>query len=770
MAIEVTWGPSFPTSILVWVVSVELMALAVLPLAIRLWRDFPGPAVALSKPVGLIVVGYVAWLLSMLGFLRFGQSATIAVALGVGLLCWWLWWGEAIAAARRSRPALAAFEAVFLLALSCATVIRAYNADIVGQEKFMDFALMNTFLAATDLPAEDPWLAGYGVPYYHLGYLILAMPAKLAGTAGPIAYNLAVAFVFAATFAGAAALVYALVRRDGDCSDVGLDGRALAYGVLGGMLVTIVGNLEGALELGAAGGFGDASFWRAVGVKGLVASPAEGIGTGGAWWWRASRVIPNIEPDGITEFPYFSFILGDLHPHYTALPLDLVVLALAMVVWTRGRAALGVPGLLTAALLLGVIVAANTWDAPVFWGVLCAAFAYDAVRRWRAGERRFDAVVRAALPFVLAPILISPYLFGYSSQQLGIGLVRERTPLASMAILFGPLLATAALFAAWAIARQSGRLPLSESRSAADRAIALLALAALVVLALRSEWTIAVLASLAALVVLGGVACIRGAVGERGDGRSVQFCWLLAAAGVAILLGVEIVFLRDLFGTRMNTVFKFHYNAWLLLGLVAAAGLGLMRSTTQGVGVAPAWRVAAGAALVLFVPGMVYPVAATWAKSGAFRGDPTLDGARFLARSRPGDADAIRWLRANAVGRPVVVEATGPDYQEFARVSTFSGLPTVVGWIGHEAQWRGERIDYGRRERDVEAMYRGESRDEIARLARPYRARYLFFGSLERDRYGDEAGQRLGRLLTPAYARGGTIVFNVPIDAGGGSQ
>jgi uncharacterized membrane protein len=94
-------------------------------------------------------------------------------------------------------------------------------------------------------------------------------------------------------------------------------------------------------------------------------------------------------------------------------------------------------------------------------------------------------------------------------------------------------------------------------------------------------------------------------------------------------------------------------------------------------------------------------------------------------------------------------------------VSTFSGLPTLIGWVGHELQWRGERPEYGVRQQAVDRIYRAENRDEIERIARQYHVKYVFFGSLERAKYGPETQGRLDRLLTTAYSRGGTTVYSV---------
>src|SRR5262249_22479505 len=117
----------------------------------------------------------------------------------------------------------------------------------------------------------------------------------------------------------------ALLPQARAASGTRLDPAAFAFGLLGGALTMMVGNLTAVFELIAARGWGSEVFWAAVGVKGLgpVLSPTF-LPVEGGWWWRSSRVIPNIPPDGITEFPYFSFLLGDLHPHYMAIPFVLL--------------------------------------------------------------------------------------------------------------------------------------------------------------------------------------------------------------------------------------------------------------------------------------------------------------------------------------------------------------------------------------------------------------------------------------------------------------
>jgi len=785
---------------IVWLLTVQALGVAVLPLTVRVFGGLPDRGYGLSRVVGLVVVGWLVYLTAMLGFTAYvgGTVAVLGLLAGVAL---WAAWGRACLEAFRTRAGLiAAEEIAFLLIFGLGTFVRAYNADIVGQEKFMDYAFMHALLRTTNLPAEDMWLSGFAMPYYYLGYFLVGLPAKIAGTPGPLAYNLAVVLVFASGFGAALSIVYGLVATarcadphvrtplpvaggeevastlttEGDvdapvavvvtpvrgrAQGTRLDLAAFAFGLLGGALTMIVGNLTAVFELIAARGWGSADFWAAVGVKGLepLVSPTW-LPVDGGWWWRSSRVIPNIPPDGITEFPYFSFLLGDLHPHYIAIPFVLLIVALAGSRWLDEERWPDLPSLVLGGVALGTLIPASTWDVPSFWGLYLAAAVGDAWRREGSRQKVLARLPALALPVVVAFLIAVPYFVGYQSQPLGLGVVNDRTPLISMLILFGPALVVSALFAAWLISRGDD----SSDDTRAGLGWALLVIGLLLMgLSALGEAMFALLAAVLLALAAGWFRLANARV-ARDVAPSALFCCLVTAWALCILIGTELVFLRDLFGSRMNTVFKFQYHVWLLLGVAAASALGLIRrSRSSGTG----WRaVALAVAVLVLVPGLVYPLGATWTKSNGFRGEPTLMGDRFLERGNQADHRAIEWLRQNAPGRPVVVEAVGGDYSDHARVSTFSGLPTLLGWVGHELQWRGDRPEFGRRQQAVDAVYRATTRDEIARVAELYRIRYVFFGALERAKYGPETQGRLDTLVTVAYSRGGTTIYLVDTD------
>ncbi|MFN8522033.1 MAG: DUF2298 domain-containing protein [Chloroflexota bacterium] len=741
---------------LLWLVALEATSIATLPLLTRVFGAIPLLAACVGRSFALMVVGYLAWLLAMLGVLGYSSVSTAVLTGAIGLVTWAALGREALVWLRAQRAALALGVAAFYVPFVLGVVVRAYNADVIGQEKFMDMALFNALLTAQSLPAEDPWLAGFGMPYYYLGYLVLGIPSKLAGTTPAVGYNLALTWVFAAGFAGACGVASSLVDGAGRGH---ARARALTTGALGGTLVMIAGNLEAVFELVAARGLGSTAFWQAVAIKGLPAPPSPDLlPSDGSWWWRASRVIANIQPDGITEFPYFSFILGDLHPHFTALPLLMTVLAVARVGLER-RFALGAIDRLSVAGLLGMVVGYNTWDLPLTWGIFTLAeLSHTALVS--TDIRSFIRNLRGlGMTLVAAPLMMLPYFVGYESQSLSLGLVREPTPFVSYLILFGPSTALAVIWRVWQRTSQPASGRWRQTLTPETVIVAATALG----LVWRGYPTLALLIVVLALTIrLAWRIATSGEEDNAADKaigpRAATAALMVVAFG--ILAGVELIYLHDSFGSRMNTVFKFHYNAWALLGIASAAAVGGL----AGIDSSGRRLQMLGAPVValLLVGGLVYPVGATWTKSGGFQGRPTLDGARFLREQNPGDYAAIEWLRRNTEGRPVVVEAAGNDYEEFARVSTFSGLPTVIGWIGHELQWRGTRHDYPRRQRDVDEMYRAAALPDLLDRARPYNARYMFFGSLERARYGPSVERTLTRFLPIAFIRDGTVIFEIP--------
>jgi hypothetical protein len=300
-------------------------------------------------------------------------------------------------------------------------------------------------------------------------------------------------------------------------------------------------------------------------------------------------------------------------------------------------------------------------------------------------------------------------------------------------------------------------------------------------LRLATPWTWLVLAGLIAWangVVWAGLG--RGAEEQRSGGAEEQreiltvsprphillspdlFAVLMIALALVLTLIPEFVYLRDLFGTRMNTVFKFYYQAWVMLALAAAFGVSRLAGREVS------WALKAPALLltILLTAGsLVYPLAAIPSKAGDFRGQATLDGLAYLRQGSPADVAAIEWIRANVPPDAVVVESTGGSYspEGAGRISMSTGNPTLLGWDFHERQWRGgvyDRLAAGRPEA-LDQIYRTTRPEELPKLLEKWGVDYVLIGALERRKFGitDATLARFDRVLTRVYDKDGVRIY-----------
>jgi YYY domain-containing protein len=219
---------------------------------------------------------------------------------------------------------------------------------------------------------------------------------------------------------------------------------------------------------------------------------------------------------------------------------------------------------------------------------------------------------------------------------------------------------------------------------------------------------------------------------------------------------VEFVYLRDLFGTRMNTIFKFYFQAWMLLALSSAFCVYYVAGRGRGDWARSLWLAGFGA---LFLAGMVYPLAAGYTKAGGFQVEPTLEGTAYMANHNPDDHAAIRWLNENVEGAPVILEATGGSYSYYARVSSQTGLPTLLGWDFHEVQWRGTGEEGNKRKPDIETIYGSLDAQAALTLMDKYDIRYVYVGSLERSHYPAAALNKFDYIMDVVYQQGSVTVY-----------
>ena len=777
--------------VLIWFIAVQIAGIAAFPLLFRLLPRIPDRGYSVSKPLGLLLLGYLSWILSQLYVLPSTQLTLAlvlaAMAAAAGAYAWQR--RRRLAAFFRAEwRAVLAVELVFLALFAGWALFHAHDPAISHTEQPMDFSFLNASVRAYYGPPEDPWLSGESVSYYYFGHWTAGALAELTGTATQVAYNLALASTAALTGTAAFGLAFNLAQWPRGWRR-GWRRLAIGAGLLAALLLTICANLEGMLELLRAAGGGSAALWSWLAIDGLQpeAGAAAWRPDGSWWWWRASRVI-NTFVDGrgidftIQEFPAFSYILGDLHAHVTSLPLVILFLTLCLGLFTyrdmaplRRRAG-RLPGIRWApvallgllGLTLGGVAFTNMWDLPVF----AAAFLGLAFLRSyaRTGGNFATAGLRAApvaaVVIGLAFLFFLPYHLSFTSQFSGLHPVQDATTRpVHFAIVWGLLLFAAVPFVLYSFWQTSG-LVKSSVPAAMAVLIGFLPYLAWYFLHLENggqvgDWwsRLAHVLPLAVLIVIAAYSALWHA--SRRSPPAMVFALALSTLGLVLITVPELVFVGDLFQTRMNTVFKLYYQGWLLLS-IAAAFAACQWAAWFASGKS---RLAAGALgavfAVLLVASLYYTPAATLSKAEHGIEPLTLNGLAHVEWSRPAEYSAILRLQSEAPRGSVMVEAVAGDYSEFGRVSSSSGVPTILAWPGHQHQWRSDPSLYEGRAEDIERIYSTTHVAEAKVFLDRYNVRYIYVGHRERQLYGEVGLAKFDQLADVWFAEGDVVVYEV---------
>jgi uncharacterized membrane protein len=216
----------------------------------------------------------------------------------------------------------------------------------------------------------------------------------------------------------------------------------------------------------------------------------------------------------------------------------------------------------------------------------------------------------------------------------------------------------------------------------------------------------------------------------------------------------------------MNTIFKFYYQAWVLWAIAATGAVYAMLVAEDGLGPTARWVGGGGLALVVGL-GLVYPLLAIPERVDESHEAPTLDGTLYLAREQPADYAAVQWLNAHVRGAPVILETSGGAYQYEGRVSAQTGLPTLLGWAGHEHQWRGNTIEQDQRRLVIEELYSTTDAQRTLTLLDEYDITYVYVGPLERREWPAPGLQKFDSLLEIVYDHDGVTIYKRRATPGG---
>lgn len=798
-----------------WVISL-LIGLFAFPLSFYLFRKSHDKGYMFSKIVGLFIVGYLSWLI---GYINFSTISIIFVILLMIAGSAWVFIQnkkEILEFMGQKIGLILVTELFYLFIFLFYAFFKMYHPDILGQEKFMDFAFMNAVGKSDQMPPYDPWMAGKGftISYYYFGYVMMGIILKLTAIPNGMAYNVALTYLYAISAIGALGLMYNLTKN-------------YLIGFVAFAFLLVLGNLDG--------------------VRQLIAN--KGAFFDNFNWWNSTRVMDYEHDYTITEFPFFSFLLGDMHPHQMAIPFVLLALntALSYIKYEAKQlfevTAEKLSFLIFSGLLLGGLWFLNSWDFPTYFFVtaLCI-LSYKYSRDEKFDTHLKDMGIALGIIFGVAIVAYLPFTAVFKNQVRGIGLVLVNTKVSDYFVIFGAMLFPVAIFIiarilnwVYAIKLQGAGSKAKKRELYCPRCASVfregkvicgqcgymisgdeLHLGGMDVSIKKSNETAmsffkffsdpaghkdnkVYIYSLITLVLAIAITVYKSVVDKAGMGLTAGLLFLVL--GVVLLLAftktemkenqfVLILIFTALFATwgteifrvvdgfnenvklrRMNTVFKFYYQAWIMLSIAAAYAFFWVSHFYVKFKPAVVRVIWYSIFWILVTGGFLYTLGGTHIRTNGFKNYVTLDGGDFFRghsyenrMSGFGDYQAMDWIKKNIKGRPVMLEAVGGSYTEYARIASFTGLPTVVGWPWHETQWRGSGDEASKREADVREIYETVDPARATELLKKYNVKYVYMGALEKDKYAKspEGLAKFASMCDTVYAnKVDTVIYKI---------
>jgi YYY domain-containing protein len=812
---------------IIWYAFISLLGLAVFPITRRLFHRGVAQGFFFSRVIGLFLWGFGYWFLGSIKIIPVDLTGALLILAGILAGSFWVSKKsireEYLVPLRDHKKAIITGEILFLLAFLFMVLLKSMYPNLDHTEKPMEMAFIAAILRSPTFPPRDPWLSGYAISYYYFGYVIVSLLIRISGVDAAVGFTLALSLWYGLSALVAYGIVYQLLcdwRRRIQSEQTAFHWNATRgrfYALLAPVLTLFSGNLVGLLEIFYAKGWFwktqangqvTSTFWQWLDIQDLTIPPTNVSqfipNRSSWWWWQASRVLQDYDVQGtpreiIDEFPFFSFLLGDLHPHVLTIPFALTAIALCYMLFLRLKE---VPvtqeGLKDAAAFLSVrsnrwfslfslvfiggIAFLNTWDFPVYFGMLLLVVWLRRISVLGWNQHRFyEVIFLAMICGFVSLVLYIPFFISFASQAGGVlpSLVFFTTG-KQLWIFFGGLLLPIFLWLAWlnkrhndAMAIRNGILTVLAAWLGLGLFSLLLGLGGLslatptmgnnplqllgakigaaqgsnVILDILLDTLIRRLSSpfawITLVVLLGLILSLVLTKNDIASNKTISinhetsFVLLILGIAVGLVAFPEFFYLLDNFGWRMNTIFKFYYQAWLLLSICASFGAIVILDQCKGVMKKIVWPLMGLIILML----LVYPLMGTYYRFVVDHNPAmSLDGAYHIRTYSSLEAEAIDWLKNAPDG--FIVEAVGGSYRaEFGRVSTHTGLPTILGWPGHEGQWRGGYEEIGGREEAVRRIYQLRDWQETKVLLDTYQVRYIYIGSIERNTYKVDDGK-----------------------------
>ncbi len=728
-----------------WYLTTLVISLAFLPLNHFLFgKRFYDNGYPFGRILSLILLSYFVFATAFAKVLPFTRTTIITLILFFTILFWYKFRQQIKEIfSLKSLRFIISYELIFLFSLFLLAFIRGQNPEIFSLEKFMDFGFVNSILKTKYFPPKDIWIISnnpqtpYYINYYYFGHLMTAVLTKLSGIPSYISYNLMIATLFALSFTTSISLASNLVYKINPKANIS---KLFIIGILIASLINLGGNFQ-LLYIFTKGydkekppiPLWDKSItYSADELKFLLEenhmnplTVAQKIMRNSNYWFaEATRFIPFT----IHEFPSYSYIVADLHGHLLDIPNVLLIIALILVFFLFYDKKIQSKFKYAFSIIFGFFISVaymtNASDSLVYLGLIFF-LALFLLKTNRLIEK-IIFILLTTLSFLIFSLPFNTYFISFVKgigincpNDLIINLAKNLNNNTTLEIYnLGPFVV--------------------EPKNCQKTPV----------------WMF--------LIIWGHLLIYSALTGyyliKNKKRKVLKFMFILIPYNLWLILFAEFFYFKDIYPAhfRANTLFKLGYQAYIMLSLIFAIGsyylFSKLKTTSLTTSAIELFLKFIGSLTILIV--LFYSLIGFPSIYGNLEKTPNLDGRLWMKtdqsdKNLSGDLEIIEFLN-KLPNQPNILEASGDSYTEYERISAYTGLPTLAGWLVHEWLWRGDFEEISLKVNETKLIYTSNDLALTKNLLSKYKIEYVIVNQLEREKYpelNEEKFQKLGKLV-----------------------
>jgi len=592
-------------------------------------------------------------------------------------------------------------------------VLRMSNSDILHTEKIMEFMILSSTMSSSSIIAEDLWFYNNSISYYSFGYFIYSSIPSVINLDSAYAYNLILPSVISLTYLS----LINLLKFISHVKKSFIILLLFIYIIFLGPLATI-------LELFSHLGLGSDYFYRLIDIEGITKKESSELfwPKDNWWWFSISRIISFNKPDifysdyTINEFPSFSIILGDIHPHVLVLPFVILCFSFIFFVFKNQRFSLINIFWINITFIFTVLI--NPWYSVVILWYLFS----NIIFLYKYLKKKEKKIIIIFLIILFVELILFVIIFNPGNQLVFpyISNVKIISRFHHLFLYWGFSFITISISISYLIYKNKIYFELLRYFLATFAILLSIPLVLSdIYLNLELFFNLLLNNFFFAFLISASIILLKNSNIEKS-------ILILLFSSLITIIGSEYIFVVDHFNNRMNTVFKFYFINYLILNLISLYFIFLfINSFTFS-----KRFILVSLIFILFIPSLWWSVSAIKTRSADNIGSFGLNGLDYL---REDEIEAIQFIKSNTNKSDIVLEGVGKSYTKSNILSSYTGRSTLLGWVNHQLQWRSETSEIIELDNAIEEFYKNPQTSNL--ILNKYKVEYIVLSTYEKKRY-----------------------------------